>query len=154
MNIVKSPMQSMCANLFKSFRQHVQACSIPSVMSDTLQPNGLQPSRLLCVWDSPGKNTGVGCHALLQGIFLTSKWLLVSADFLISSSGWGGDEVCWILEPPWKARIKPWGALSQASNSRSRWEVGRRKGEGRDPELSQYWSSREMHPCWCRVEYF
>ena len=26
---------------------------------------------LLCPWDSPGKNTGVGCHALLQGIFLT-----------------------------------------------------------------------------------
>ena len=30
----------------------------------------LQPSSLLCPWDSPGKNTGVGCHALLQGIFL------------------------------------------------------------------------------------
>ena len=29
------------------------------------------PSRLLCPWDSPGKNTGVGCYALLQGIFLT-----------------------------------------------------------------------------------
>ena len=25
------------------------------------------PARLLCPWDSPGKNTGVGCHALLQG---------------------------------------------------------------------------------------
>ena len=29
------------------------------------------PTRLLCPWDSPGKNTGVGCHALLQGIFPT-----------------------------------------------------------------------------------
>ena len=29
------------------------------------------PTRLLCPWDSPGKNTGVGCHSLLQGIFLT-----------------------------------------------------------------------------------
>ena len=29
------------------------------------------PGRLLCPWDSPGKNTGVGCYALLQGIFLT-----------------------------------------------------------------------------------
>ena len=28
-------------------------------------------TRLLCPWDSPGKNTGVGCHALPQGIFLT-----------------------------------------------------------------------------------
>ena len=28
-----------------------------------------QPTRLLCTWDSPGKTTGVSCHALLQGIF-------------------------------------------------------------------------------------
>ena len=34
-------------------------------------PMYLQPSRILCPWDSPGKNTGVGCHALLQGIFPT-----------------------------------------------------------------------------------
>ena len=39
-------------------------------MSDSLRPRGLQPSRLLHPWDSPGKNTGVGCHFLLQGIFL------------------------------------------------------------------------------------
>ena len=37
----------------------------------SLQPHGLQPTRLLCPWDFPGKNTGVGCHSLLQGIFLT-----------------------------------------------------------------------------------
>ena len=35
----------------------------------TLQPYGLSPARLLCPWDSPDKNTTVGCHALLQGIF-------------------------------------------------------------------------------------
>ena len=32
---------------------------------------GLYPTRLLCPWDFPGKNTGAGCHALLQGIFPT-----------------------------------------------------------------------------------
>ena len=37
--------------------------------SDFLQPLGLEPARILCPWDSPGKNTGVGCHALLQRIF-------------------------------------------------------------------------------------
>ena len=42
-----------------------------SVMSNSLQPYGLQPARLFCLWDFPGKNTGVGCHFLLQGIFLT-----------------------------------------------------------------------------------
>ena len=36
-------------------------CKVTSVLSD----------RLPCPWDSPGKNTGVGCHFLLQGIFLT-----------------------------------------------------------------------------------
>ena len=40
-----------------------------SVVSNSLRPRGLKPSRLLGPWDSPGKNTGVGCHALLQGIF-------------------------------------------------------------------------------------
>ena len=42
-----------------------------SVVSDSLQPHGLWPSRLLCPWDSPGKDTGVGCHSLLQWIFPT-----------------------------------------------------------------------------------
>ena len=36
-------------------------------MSDSLQPHEPQHARPLCPWDSPGKNTGVGCHALLQG---------------------------------------------------------------------------------------
>ena len=35
----------------------------------TLRPCGAQPARLLCPWDSPGRNTGVGGHALLQGTF-------------------------------------------------------------------------------------
>ena len=36
-------------------------------LSDSLQPYDLQPARLLCPWDSPGKNTGVGYCAFLQG---------------------------------------------------------------------------------------
>ena len=40
-----------------------------SVMSDSLRSHGLQPTRLLCQWDSPGKNTGVGSHSFLQRIF-------------------------------------------------------------------------------------
>ena len=40
-------------------------------MSNSLGLRGLQPASLLCPWDSPGKNTGVNCHSLLQGIFLT-----------------------------------------------------------------------------------
>ena len=40
-----------------------------SVVSDSLRPHGLQPTRLICPWDSPGKNTGVSCHFFLQKIF-------------------------------------------------------------------------------------
>ena len=39
--------------------------------SDSLQPYGLYSSRLLCPWNSPGKNTGVGSHSLLQETFPT-----------------------------------------------------------------------------------
>ena len=42
-----------------------------SLVSDSLRPHGLQPIGLLCPCDSPGKNTGLGSHSLLQGIFLT-----------------------------------------------------------------------------------
>ena len=56
-----------------------------SVVFDSVQPHGLQHTRLLCPWDFPGKNTGVSCHFLLHGIFLNQgsnlhflhcKWIL------------------------------------------------------------------------------
>ena len=42
-----------------------------SVTSSSLWPHGLRPTRLLCPWNYPGKNVGMGRHSLLQGIFLT-----------------------------------------------------------------------------------
>ena len=42
-----------------------------SVMSDSLQPYGLQPARPFCPWNFPGQNNGACCHFLLQGIFPT-----------------------------------------------------------------------------------
>ena len=62
------------------------------VLSDSLQPHGLQPARLLCPWDSPGKNTRVGCHALLQGICPTQKSNLRLLHWQVDSlllSHWG-----------------------------------------------------------------
>ena len=40
-------------------------------MSNSFQPYGLLPTRLLCPWNFPGKDIGVGCHFLYQGIFLS-----------------------------------------------------------------------------------
>ena len=60
-------------SLFHSFwlLSSIYACmyAVASVMADSLWPYGLQATGLTCPCDSPGKNTGVGCHALLQGIF-------------------------------------------------------------------------------------
>ena len=55
-----------------------------SVVSDFLRPHRLWPARLLHPWDSPGKNTGGGCHSLLQGIFLTLGSNLVCRQILYS----------------------------------------------------------------------
>ena len=44
-----------------------------SVVSDSLRPHGLQHTRHLCPWNSPSKNTGVGCHFLLQKLYTVSK---------------------------------------------------------------------------------
>ena len=41
-------------------------CQVTSVVSNSVRPHRRQPTRLLCPWDSPGKNTGVSCHFLLQ----------------------------------------------------------------------------------------
>ena len=43
------------------------------VVSDSLRPYGLWPTRLLCLWDFPGKNTGLDCCFLPQGIFSTQE---------------------------------------------------------------------------------
>ena len=58
---------TMCAN----FILLCVLCQVASVMFDSLRPYGLLLTRLLCPWDSPGKNTRVDCHALLQEIYLT-----------------------------------------------------------------------------------
>ena len=75
------------------------------VMSDSLQPHRLWPARLLCPWDFSSKNTGVGCHFLLQGTFLTQG----SNPSLLTLLHWQADSL-----PPnhlgipkgWRARPK------------------------------------------------
>ena len=56
----------------------VCVCVGYSVVSNSLQPPGLYSTRLLCPWDSLGKNTGVGCHSLLRGSSRPRDWIQVS----------------------------------------------------------------------------
>ena len=43
---------------------------VAQIMSESLRPHGLWPTRLFYPWDPPGKDTGVSCLSLLQGIFM------------------------------------------------------------------------------------
>ena len=73
------PTYLVCPALASGFFTTWEASKSPSVqfsrsvVYDSLQPHGLQPTRLLCPRNFPGKNTGVGCHFLLQGIFPTQR---------------------------------------------------------------------------------
>ena len=51
----------------------MRVCLVAPIVSGSLRPYGLKPARLLCPWESPGKNIRVGGHALLQGIFPTQS---------------------------------------------------------------------------------
>ena len=64
----------------------MHACQVASAVSNSVQLYGLQPARLLCPWDSPGKDTGVSYHAFLQGIFPTQG----SNSFLLCLPALGG----------------------------------------------------------------
>ena len=72
-------------------------------MSDSVWPRRRQPTRLPCPWDSPGKNTGVGCHFLLQiktcgHLKLQSLW---SSHVIFCSRSWDvsvpAEHCCWTL---------------------------------------------------------
>ena len=57
--------------MFTEYLLSVTCCCLVTKTCPTLlQPHWLYPARLLCSWDFPSKNTSVGCHFLLQGIFL------------------------------------------------------------------------------------
>ena len=69
-------LQRLCEPLYvKNLRtmSNTQESESSSMVSNSLQTYGLQPARLLCLLESPGKIIGVGSHTLLQGFFLTQE---------------------------------------------------------------------------------
>ena len=80
-------------------------------MSNSVRPHGRQPTRLPRPWDSPGKNTGVGCHFLLQCLEVKSEsevtqWCLTPSDPMDHSLP--GSSVHGILQ----ARVLEWVAIA------------------------------------------
>ena len=79
-------------------------------MSDSVRPQRRQPTRLPGPWDSPGKNTGVGCHFLLQCMKVKSEsevaqWCLTPSDPMDCSPP--GSSVHGIFQ----ARVLEWVAI-------------------------------------------
>ena len=80
-------------------------------MSDSAQPHRRQPTRLPCPWDSPGKNTGVGFHFLLQCMKVKSKSEVAQSCPTLSNPmncSLPGSSVHGIFQ----ARVLEWGAIA------------------------------------------
>ena len=86
----------------------------------TVRHHRRQPTRLLCPWDSPGKNTGVGCHFLPQCMKVKSESEIAQSCLTLS------DPMDW--SPPgssihgiFQARVLEWGATAFSCQQTSEW---------------------------------
>ena len=80
-------------------------------MSDSMRPNGRQPTRLPRLWDSPGKNTGVGCHFLLQCLKVKSESQVTQSYLTLHDPmdcSLPGSSIRGIFQ----ARVLEWGAIA------------------------------------------
>ena len=80
-------------------------------MSDSVRPHRWQPTRLPHPWDSPGKNTGVGCHCLLQCMKVKSESEVTQSCLTLSDPmdcSLPGSSVHGIFQ----ARVLEWGAIA------------------------------------------
>ena len=80
-------------------------------MSDSVRPHGLQPTRLLRPRDSPGKNTGVGCHFLLQCMKVESESEVTQSCLTLSDPvdcSLPGSSIRGIV----RATVLEWGAIA------------------------------------------
>ena len=86
-------------------------CQVASVVSDSVQPHRRQPTRLSGPWNYPGKNTGVGCHFLLQCMKVKSESEVTQSCPTLSNSmdcSLPGSSIHGIFQ----ARVLEWGAIA------------------------------------------
>ena len=101
----------------KNFELNVSCCCccVALVVSDSVQPHKQQPTRLPSPWDSPGKNTGVGCHFLLQCMKVKRKSEVAQSCLTLSDPmdcSPPGSSVHGIFQ----ARVLEWGAIAFSEN--------------------------------------
>ena len=86
-------------------------CQVTLVVSDSVQSHRRQPTRLPCPWDSPGKNTGVDCHFLLQCMKVKSESEVAQSCPTLSDPmdcRLPGSSIRGIFQ----ARVLEWGAIA------------------------------------------
>ena len=101
------------------------SCLVTKLCLTLLGPHKLWPSGLLYPWDSPGKNTRAGCHALLQGIFPTQHRIHISyvscieGGFFTTCTTWKAPikTFCCSLMQSCLTLVTPWTSAHQASLS-------------------------------------
>ena len=123
-------------------------CWVTSVMSDSVRPYSRQPTGLPHLWDSPGKNTGVGCHFLLQ-------WMKVKSESEVTQS-------CLTLWEPmdcslpgssvhgiFQARVLEWGAIAFSNNeilviSKNKWAIDTCNNLNESPGNLERWKKKPI----------
>ena len=95
--------------------QNCCCCQVASVVSDSVRPHRRQPTRLPHPWDSPGKNTGVGCHFLLQCMKMKSE-NEVSQSCLTLSNTMDCSPPGSSIHGSLQARVPEWGAMKIQHN--------------------------------------
>ena len=93
------------------FHPYLCCCSVASVVSNSVRPHRQQPTRLPHPWDSPGKNTRVGCHFLLQCMKVKSKSEVAQSCLTLRNPmdcSPPGSSVHGIFQ----ARVLEWGAIT------------------------------------------
>ena len=94
-------------------------CCIASVVSDSVRPHRRRPTRLPRPWDSPGKNTGVGCHFLLQCVKMKSESEVAQSCLTLRNAmdcSLPGSFIHGIFQ----ARVLEWGAITSQPQVNSR----------------------------------
>ena len=95
-------------------QSYCYCCKVTSVMSDSVRPHRWQPIGLSRPWDSPGKNTGVGCHFLLQCMKVKSESEVAQSCPTLSNPvdrSLPGSSVHGIFQ----ARVLEWGAIAYSN---------------------------------------
>ena len=86
-------------------------CDVALVVSDSVRPHRRQPTRLPDPWDSPGKNTGVGCHFLLQCMKVKHESEVTQSSLTLSNPmdcSLPGSSIHGIFQ----ARVLEWSAIA------------------------------------------